>query len=84
MLLKTMCYYFTVPTIASPRSIATIAHPLLAHLVRLSTLSAAHRTLQSSATAAGRFNPYIQHHQRNSFTVVIVRAGYLVAHGYEH
>jgi hypothetical protein len=66
MLPKTMCYYFTVPTIAPPRSIAPTVHPLPAHLVCLSTLSAAHRTLQSSATAAGRFNPYIQHHRRKN------------------
>jgi hypothetical protein len=60
-----MCYHFTVLTIASPRLIAPTVHPLLAHLVCLSTLNAAHRTLQSSATAAGRFNPYIQHHQHS-------------------
>jgi hypothetical protein len=68
MLPKTMSYHFTVPTIASPRSIASTAHPLLAHLVRLSTLTAARRTLQSSATAAGRFNPYIQVHRHNNYS----------------
>jgi hypothetical protein len=32
-------------------------------LARITELSAAHRMLQSSATAAGRFYPYIQFHR---------------------
>jgi hypothetical protein len=45
---------------------------------RITELSAAHRTLQSSATAAGRFYPYIQFHQRNTnnkepFFIYIIR-----------
>jgi hypothetical protein len=40
----------------------TLAHLTLTHIVELSTV---HRTLQSSATAAGQFSPYIQLHRHS-------------------
>jgi hypothetical protein len=48
--------------------------PTLAHLARacIAELSAAHGTLQSSATAAGRFYPYSQLHRH---TMSISRSG---------
>jgi hypothetical protein len=39
----------------------TLAHPTVTYIIEL---SAAHRTVRSSATAAGRFYPYIQFHRR--------------------
>jgi hypothetical protein len=63
-------------TLPCPRSLLCVrfrlSHTLrLRYLAHLSTLSAANRTLQSSATAAGRFNPYIQVHRR---TVSLLRS----------
>jgi hypothetical protein len=61
MLPKTMCYHFTLPMIASPRSIAPTAHPLLSLALRASLSSALlHRTLHPSVLAVGRF-PYLQY-----------------------
>jgi hypothetical protein len=72
---------YTLAPLYSLDRILCLAHPVgdvcwvhlmllvlvpLAH-ARVTELSAVHRTLQSSATAAGRFYPYIQFHRHNSY-----------------
>jgi hypothetical protein len=56
MLPKTLCHTVPVP-------LRSLVHFALAHITELST---AHRMLQSSVSAAGRFHSYLQFLRRNT------------------